>query len=231
VSQNVCHCRLGTVLVWCHWNRGLLYYGVCGSWGSLLDIVIRLWAGCLKIWGVIHGKGICCFSKELCLVLGAAQSRVEWELVTVFALGKVASWGSWPLTPVCLKFQLYVVCKVQLDLLCLVGVYCHNTLNIDKDTLHWRHVSAHTVAIFRPYTNIQTNTDHCTGCRRHLLCTSVIKISIRVVVKILVITKLGITMKLNIDHCTWVYVTQCLCLTFYYYTFLCVFMCLFLCLC
>jgi hypothetical protein len=42
------------------------------------------------------------------------------------------------------------------------------------------------------------------GCRRHLLSMSVIKISIRVVVKILVITKLGITMKSNTDHCTWV---------------------------
>jgi hypothetical protein len=34
--------------------------------------------------------------------------------------------------------------------------------NIDKNKLHRRHVSAHIVAIFGPYENIGTNTDHCT---------------------------------------------------------------------
>jgi hypothetical protein len=44
------------------------------------------------------------------------------------------------------------------------------------------------------------------------MSTSVIKILIRVVVNILVITKLGITMKSNTNHCTCVYVTQYICL-------------------
>jgi hypothetical protein len=53
--------------------------------------------------------------------------------------------------PYCCVISMFVRCTVK-----------HNTSNIDKNTLHQRHVSAHIVAIFRPYANILANTDHCT---------------------------------------------------------------------
>jgi hypothetical protein len=61
----------------------------------------------------------------------------------------------------------------------------HNTSNIDTNTLHRRHVSAHITAIFTPYANVRTNTAiTAPGRRRHLLSTYIIKISIRIVVTI-----------------------------------------------
>jgi hypothetical protein len=44
------------------------------------------------------------------------------------------------------------------------------------------------------------------GCRRHLLSTSVIKILVQILGKMLVIIRLRITMKSNTDHSTWVQV-------------------------
>jgi hypothetical protein len=81
------------------------------------------------------------------------------------------------------------LCYFKIQLLYTVK---HNTSNIDENTLHRRHVSAHIVAIFRPYAKFRTTTDYFIAleCRRHLLSTSVIKLSIRVVVKILVIPSL-----------------------------------------
>jgi hypothetical protein len=55
----------------------------------------------------------------------------------------------------------------------------HNTSHINKNTLHWRHVSAHIVAIFRPYANLERTRITALGCRRHLLSTSVIKILVK----------------------------------------------------
>jgi hypothetical protein len=55
----------------------------------------------------------------------------------------------------------------------------HNTSDINKNTLHWRHVSAHIVAIFRPYANLERARITALGCRRHLLSTSVIKILVK----------------------------------------------------
>jgi hypothetical protein len=55
----------------------------------------------------------------------------------------------------------------------------HNTSNINKNTLHWRHVSARNVAIFRPYANLERTRITALGCRRHLLSTCVIKIWVK----------------------------------------------------
>jgi hypothetical protein len=53
------------------------------------------------------------------------------------------------------KFSRYITVK-------------HNTSNINKNTIHWRHVSAHILTIFRPYANLERTRITALGCRRHV---------------------------------------------------------------
>jgi hypothetical protein len=87
--------------------------------------------------------------------------------------------------------------------LCYFKAYTvkHNTSNVNKNTLHRRHVSAHIVAIFRPYANLERTRITALGYRRNLflLQTSLtlfhcsLKWWLKVVVKLSITTKLGIT--------------------------------------